>query len=151
MPLSQSLRISASGLTAERLRLDVISNNIANANTTRTENGQPFRRQEVVFGARESSPFAQALENARCGTKTCAGGKGVNVIAIQPDTNHDFKMVYEPGHPDADARGFVRMPNVEPITEMVDMISATRAYEAGVTAINSAKQMQQRALDIGRS
>jgi flagellar basal-body rod protein FlgC len=151
MPLSNSLHISASGLTAERLRLDVISNNIANANTTRTPNGQPFRRQEVVFASREESPFAQALTNARCGSKTCSSGKGVHVVSVQPDMQRDFKMIHDPGHPDADARGYVRMPNVEPITEMVDMISATRAYEAGITAINSAKQMQQRALDIGRS
>lgn len=151
MPLSNSLHISASGLTAERLRLDVISNNIANANTTRTSTGQPFRRQEVVFSSREGSPFAQALTNARCGSKTCAPGNGVHVVSVQPDMQRDFKMIHDPGHPDADARGYVRMPNVEPITEMVDMISATRAYEAGITAINSAKQMQQRALDIGRS
>lgn len=151
MPLSNSLHISASGLTAERLRLDVISNNIANANTTRTANGQPYRRQEVVFAAREASPFAAILANARSGSKSCASGSGVNVTAVQPDMQHDFKMIYEPGHPDADARGYVRMPNVEPITEMVDMISATRAYEAGVTAINSAKQMEQKALEIGRA
>lgn len=151
MPLSESLHISASGLTAERLRLDVISNNIANASTTRTASGQPYRRQEVVFAARESVPFASMLANARCGSKSCASGTGVNVVAVQPDMQHDFKNIYEPGHPDADARGYVRMPNVEPITEMVDMISATRSYEAGVTAINSAKQMEQKALEIGRS
>ena len=151
MPLSESLHISASGLTAERLRLDVISNNIANASTTRTASGQPYRRQEVVFAARESAPFASMLANARCGSKSCASGTGVNVVAVQPDMQHDFKNIYEPGHPDADARGYVRMPNVEPITEMVDMISATRSYEAGVTAINSAKQMEQKALEIGRS
>ncbi len=151
MPISNSLHISASGLTAERLRLDVISNNIANANTTRTANGQPYRRQEVVFAAREDTPFSTMLANARCGSKTNSAGKGVNVISVQPDMQRDFKMVYEPGHPDADARGYVRMPNVEPITEMVDMISATRSYEAGITAINSAKQMEQKALEIGRA
>ncbi len=153
MPLGSSMEISASGLTAERLRLDVISNNLANVNTTRTESGQPFRRQEVVFANRTGGGgFASALA-AACGgagaNTTC--GQGVDVVAIQPDMGHDFKMVYDPGHPDADKRtGFVKMPNVEPVVEMVDMIAASRAYEAGVTAINSAKQMQQRALDIGR-
>ena len=154
MPLGSSMQISASGLTAERLRLDVISNNLANVNTTRTENGGPFRRQEVVFSDRQGGGSFASKLSAACGGMGGNGscGAGVEVLSIQPDTSHDFKMVYDPGHPDADkATGFVKMPNVEPVVEMVDMISASRAYEAGVTAINSAKQMQQRALDIGRA
>jgi flagellar basal-body rod protein FlgC len=144
------MQISASGLTAERLRLDVISNNLANVNTTRTTSGQPYRRQQCVFGSRDGgSSFASALARAQGGGSGAGGG--VAVTAIEPDMAHDFKVVYNPGHPDADAKGNVRMPNVDPIVEMVDMISATRAYEAGVTAINSAKQMQSRALDIGRA
>ena len=152
MPLGSSLHISASGLTAERLRLDVISNNIANASTTRTANGKdPYRRQEVVFSERGGTgSFASTLSRARGCRIVNASGEGVNVVEIKPD-QRDFKRVYDPGHPDADPQGYVKMPNVEPITEMVDMISATRAYEAGVTAINSAKQMQQRALEIGRA
>jgi len=153
MPLGSSMEISASGLTAERLRLDVISNNLANVNTTRTANGEPFRRQEVVFADRQSGGFASALA-AACGGSGSDGscGQGVDVVAIQPDMSRDFKTVYDPGHPDADKQtGYVKMPNVEPVVEMVDMISATRAYDAGVTAINSAKQMQSRALDIGRA
>ncbi len=149
MSLGSSMQISASGLTAERLHLDVISNNIANVNTTRGADGQPFRRQEVLFSAREGSAFSKQLAFAR-GQQSSSSG-GVEVSGIRPDMSHDFKVVHDPGHPDADANGNVKLPNIEPVVEMVDMISATRAYEAGVTAINSAKQMQQKALDIGRS
>ena len=148
MSLSNSLAISASGLTAERLRLDVISNNIANVNTTRGTDGQPYRRQQVIFAARSGGGFDSALSSARGGGQ--ASGAGVQVVSIRPDTQTDFKRVYDPHHPDADAQGYVRLPNVEPVIEMVDMISATRAYEAGVTAINAAKQMESRALEIGR-
>jgi flagellar basal-body rod protein FlgC len=153
MSIASSMQISASGLTAERVRLDVISNNIANVNTTRGADGQPYRRQQVVFAARqEGGAFAAALSAARGrGRNGQITGAGVQVTAIEPDRTHDFKVVHDPGHPDADANGNVRLPNVEPIVEMVDMIAASRAYEAGVTAINSAKQMQQRALEIGRA
>lgn len=149
MSIGSSMQISASGLTAERLHLDVISNNIANVNTTRGADGQPFRRQEVLFAAREGSVFSKQLAFAR-GQQNGSGG-GVEVTGIRPDTAHDFKVVHDPGHPDADANGNVKLPNIEPVVEMVDMISATRAYEAGVTAISSAKQMQQKALEIGRA
>jgi flagellar basal-body rod protein FlgC len=147
------MQISASGLTAERLRLDVISNNLANVNTTRGADGNPYRRQEVVFSARtDSSPFASALQSARGNIASGGGvaGAGVQVVAVRPD-NSAFKVVHDPGNPDADANGNVKMPNVDPITEMVDMISASRAYDSGVTAMSAAKAMQQRALDIGRS
>jgi flagellar basal-body rod protein FlgC len=145
------MQISASGLTAERLHLDVISNNIANANTTRGVDGQPYRRQLVTFASRQGgSSFAAALANARGKGEAMAAGGGVQVTAIRPDMS-DFKVIHDPHHPDADANGNVRLPNVEPIIEMVDMISATRAYEAGITAINAAKQMQQKALEIGRA
>lgn len=147
MALGSSMQVSASGLTAERLRLDVISNNLANVNTTRDANGQPYRRQVVVVAARSASAFASALAGARQGG---SAGQGVQVSSIKPDTS-PFKVVHDPGHPDADAQGNVKMPNIEPVVEMVDMISATRAYEAGVTAINSAKQMQSKALEIGRA
>lgn len=152
MPLSSSLQVSASGLTAERLRLDVISNNIANANTTRGADGQPYRRQEVIFAAREGgqNSFASQLTSARGGGLEQTAGMGVQVTSIRADTAHAFKIVHNPSHPDADAAGNVKMPNIEPIMEMVDMMSATRAYEGGIAAISAAKQMQQRALDIGR-
>jgi flagellar basal-body rod protein FlgC len=150
MPLSSSLQISASGLTAERLRLDVISNNIANANTTRTPDGTPYRRQQVVFSSREAgSSFASHLASAR--GHVSGGGMGVEVSSVRPDMKTDFKVVHDPGNPDADANGNVKMPNIEPVIEMVDLISSSRAYEAGVTAINAAKQMEQRALEIGRA
>jgi flagellar basal-body rod protein FlgC len=153
MSITSSLQISASGLTAERLRLDVISNNIANVDTTRGPDGQPYRRQQVVFAARQAGgPFANALAAARSGSSnTQTTGAGVQVVSIQPDMAHDFKVIHDPGHPDADANGNVKLPNVEPIVEMVDMMAASRAYEAGVTAINAAKQMQQSALSIGRA
>ena len=143
MPISRSLEISASGLTAERVRMDVISNNLANVNTTRTTEGGPYRRRHVVFEAAGERPgFARALRSA-------SGGSGVRVAAVAPDRG-DFKRVRDPGHPDAGPDGFVLLPNIEPVMEMVDLITATRAYEAGVNAIGAAKQMQQKALEIGK-
>lgn len=141
------MQISASGLTAERLRLDVISNNLANVNTTRDANGQPYRRQVVIMEARGGGGFSRALAAAHRGD---APGQGVQVNSVRSD-NSPFKIVHDPGHPDRDAQDNVKMPNIEPVVEMVDMISATRAYEAGVTAIASAKQMESRALEIGRA
>jgi flagellar basal-body rod protein FlgC len=152
MSLGSSMQISASGLTAERLRLDVISNNLANVNTTRGVDGQPYRRQIVTFAARQATgSFASALSTARgTGGSAPSAGAGVEVVSVAPDMSRDFKVVYDPGHPDADAKGMVKLPNVEPILEMVDMISATRAYEGGVTAITAAKQMEQQAMNIGK-
>ena len=151
MSLGSSMQISASGLTAERLRLDVISNNIANVNTTRGADGQPYRRQVVTFTAREGqSGFGAALAAARGAYQEQQGGAGVEVASIKPDMS-DFKVVHDPGHPDADANGNVKLPNIDPIIEMVDMISASHAYESGVTAINAAKQMEQKALEIGKA
>jgi flagellar basal-body rod protein FlgC len=144
MSIAKSLEISASGLTAERVRMDVISNNIANLNSTRTPNGGPYRRQHVIFESAgdSGSSFASALKHA-------SESGGVRVAAVEPDEG-DFKRVYEPGHPDAGPDGYVLMPNVEPVMEMVDLITATRAYDAGVSAIGAAKQMQQKALEIGK-
>lgn len=147
MGLFDSMDISASGLTAQRLRMDVISNNIANANTTRTEDGGPYRRERVVFMERkQNNAFEDILSNF---TAKCTG-RGVRVVAIEKDPA-PFKMVYDPTHPDADARGYVQMPNVNIVTEMIDMISATRSYEANITAINSAKSMMTKALEIGKA
>ncbi|MCG0274594.1 MAG: flagellar basal body rod protein FlgC [Thermosediminibacteraceae bacterium] len=141
------MEISASGLTAQRLRMDVISNNIANVNTTRTEEGGPYRRQRVVFQERKRDiTFRDLLE----GSYLKQMGAGVRVVAIEEDPS-PFKLVYDPSHPDADDNGYVRMPNVNIVTEMVDMISATRSYEANVTAINAAKSMINKALEIGRA
>jgi flagellar basal-body rod protein FlgC len=131
--------------------MDVISNNLANVNTTRTASGGPYRREHVVFEAINQGGFTSALRNALGdSTPADAMGGGVQVAAIEPD-NGPLKKVYDPGNPDADKNGYVQMPNVEPVMEMVDLISATRAYEAGVSAINSAKQMQTKALDIGKA
>lgn len=146
MGFLDSINISASGLTAEKLRMDVISKNIANVNTTRTANGTPYRRQVVVFeGASSNVPFSQYLNEASRGLI----GGGVKVKGIVEDKT-PFKLVYEPGHPDADEKGYVKMPNVDVMTEMVNMITASRAYEANVTAINTAKSIAMKALEIGR-
>ncbi|HHV18934.1 MAG TPA: flagellar basal body rod protein FlgC [Thermoanaerobacterales bacterium] len=134
--------VSASGLTAQRLRLDVISNNIANVNTTRTEEGGPFRRERVIFQERNTSGnFRNHLNNKK--------PVGVKAVAIEKDTA-PFKISYDPTHPDADPTGYVLLPNVNIVTEMVDMISATRSYEANITAINSAKSMMSKALEISK-
>lgn len=146
MGLFNSFAISASGLTAERLRMDVISNNIANVNTTRTENGGPYQRQRVIFeprGEKLQFLFPAIFDKS----KKLNQFEGVRVTQIVDDPTPP-KLVYDPGHPDANQEGYVAMPNVNIVKEMVDMISATRAYEANVTAVNSAKQMASRALDM---
>lgn len=146
MGFLSSINVSASALTAEKLRMDIISKNIANVNTTRTANGTPYRRQVVVFESDGSSiPFSQYLNDA---SKTMIGS-GVKVKGIAEDQS-PFKDVYDPGNPDADENGYVKMPNVDVTTEMVNMITASRAYEANVTAINSTKSMAMKALEIGR-
>ncbi|MDW8103765.1 MAG: flagellar basal body rod protein FlgC [Armatimonadota bacterium] len=146
MSLLNSLRISASGLTAERLRLDVIADNLANVNTTRSAGGGPYRRKVAILQERPIG-FADLLSAHAAPT---SGRGGVRVVGIAEDSSPP-QRVYQPGHPDADAEGYVLMPNVNVVTEMVDLITATRAYEANVTAMNAAKQMALRTLDIGRS
>lgn len=146
MSFMQSLDISASALTAQRLRMDIIANNLANVNTTRTAKGGAYRRQMPVFTERPGEEsFRQVLQR----TLEDRIGRGVRVTAIIEDQS-PLKMVYNPDHPDANRDGYVAMPNVNTVMEMVDMISATRAYEASVTAINSAKSMAMKALEIGR-
>ncbi len=135
----KAMQISASGLTAERFRLDTISNNLANINTTRTAKGGPYKRQSVVF--------AERLERAK-GPKRFQVA-GVKVTKIVEDRGEDRK-VYDPNHPDAKEDGYVHYPNINVVNEMVDMITATRAYEANVTAVNAAKTMALKALEIGR-
>lgn len=139
--------ISASALTAERLRMDVISNNIANANTTRTLEGGPYIRQRVVFAPRfDPAPAFSPLVP----TMTPEGlPVGVRATGIMKDPSPP-KMVYDPGHPDANAEGYVAYPNVNVVNEMVDMISATRAYEANITVFNATKSMALQALTIGK-
>ena len=134
MTLFGNFRISASALTAERFRMDVISNNIANSQTTRTANGGPYQRERVVF-----RPLTGPNENG-----------GVAVTAVLAD-NRPGHTVHDPSHPDADAQGDVTYPNVDMATEMVDMMSATRAYEANIVAFNAAKTMATKALEIGQA
>ncbi|WP_196594645.1 flagellar basal body rod protein FlgC [Pectinatus sottacetonis] len=147
MALFSSIDTSASGMTAERLRMDVISNNIANVNTTRTAAGTAYRRKYVVFEPRTDSSapsffnvFSSEMEKP---------GNGVRAVKIQEDSS-PFKLKYDPSNPDANKQGYVEMPNVNIVTEMTDMITASRAYEANVTAINSAKSMAMKTLDIGK-
>jgi flagellar basal-body rod protein FlgC len=141
------LDISASGLTAERLRMDVTAENLANAQTTRGANGQPYRRKEVVLQEAPGS-FGASLSQAMGGGAAGSTG-GVQVAGVVEDQT-PLKRVYDPGHPDADAQGYVSMPNVDTVTEMVDLISASRAYEANVTAMNAAKQMFAHTLELLR-
>ena len=141
-----ALEISASGLTAERMRMDVTAQNLANAQTTRGADGQPYRRKEVVLAERQGDgSFGSALQGAMSGGKP----GGVEVQAIAEDQTA-LKQVYDPSHPDADANGYVQMPNVDTVAEMVDLISAQRAYEANVTAMQAAKQMFSKTLELLR-
>lgn len=152
MGIFTSINTAASGLTAQRLRLDVIANNIANVNTTRTTEGGSFRRSRVIFRPRVSQPYWRSpflpeyLDNGV--------GKGVRVIKIEKDTDAKNRLVYDPTHPDAilsgPKKGYVEFPNVNIVNEMVDMIAATRAYEANVAMINGSKSMFLKALEIGR-
>jgi len=150
------MNISASALTATRLRMDVIAENLAGMNTTRTENGEPYRRKYVVFQEKTAdegfSTFFSRSQRAQRGggpRGVDSGGAGVRVLQIGRDMS-EFKYDYNPTHPDADENGFVRMPNVEVVQEMVDMMSAFRAYEANVTALNAFKDMAMKTLEIGR-
>jgi len=150
MGIFSAMNISSTGLTAQRLRMDVISNNIANANTTRTTDGGPFRRRRVILRPRNdtlgfrSRLLPQALWHGI--------GEGVRAIKIEEDTS-PLRLVYDPTHPDAiktgPKKGYVEYPNINTVTEMVDMISASRAYEANVTLIQNASQMFMRGLEIG--
>lgn len=162
--LFSSIQISASGLRGLRTKMDTVAKNLANAETTRTTDGTPYRRERVVFKQTLDQKLTQRALPApseRGGLATTdprhlAGGagsaprlqRGVDMdVEVAPDAS-EFKVVYDPGHPDADGEGYVLMPNVNPITEMVDMITASRAYEANVSAVQAAKQMFAKALDI---
>ena len=146
MGMFDSMHVSASGLAAERLRMDVIAQNLANANSTRGPDGQPYRRHEVVF---RSSDVGAAEGPGRSERASSEPLHGVEPVAIVEDPSA-LRTVYDPQHPDADEDGYVHFPNVNPVTEMVDMMTATRAYEANVTAMNAAKNMALKALDILR-
>lgn len=152
MGIFSSINTAASGLTAQRTRLDVISDNIANADTTRTTEGGPFRRSRVVFKPRVEQPYWRSpflprfLENGV--------GEGVRVVSVEKDMDAQPRLKYDPTHPDAHKTGpltgYVEMPNVNIVEEMVDMISASRSYEANVAVVDGSKAMFATALDIGR-
>ncbi|MCK6257007.1 flagellar basal body rod protein FlgC [Fictibacillus sp. KIGAM418] len=151
MGMFDALNNSASALTAQRLKMDVVSSNIANADSTRGKlvNGkwEPYRRKMVVTepnGSSFNTMFQTAVDSRSGGT-----GGGVKVDGIVDDQT-PFKMVYQPDHPDADKNGYIKLPNVDPLKEMVDLVSSTRSYEANVTALNAAKGMYLKALEIGR-
>ncbi|NLW17038.1 MAG: flagellar basal body rod protein FlgC [Firmicutes bacterium] len=137
--------ISASGLSAQRLRMDIIADNIANASTVRPPGEAPFQRRYPIFAAKQDDSFAAVLRRS-----TQQLGQGVRVVAIAEDNVTPGELVYQPEHPYADEQGYIRMPNVNIMREMVNMISASRAYEANVTALNSTKAMVAKALEIGR-
>jgi flagellar basal-body rod protein FlgC len=146
MGLFQSFNISASGMTAERFRTDIIAENIANVNTTSTESGGPYRRKIVTFAERDVTSFSQMYS----ASKNKAIGNGVKVTSVTEDKETDFVMEYDPSNPDADENGYVSYPNVNTVTEMTNLIDATRAYEANATAFDSAKSMAQTGLQIGQ-
>jgi len=142
-----TFKIAASGLTSQRLRMDVISNNIANAETTRTEAGGPYQRQQVVFTVNQ--PDTGFVPPNPIPTGSREPERGVKVQEIVQDDSPG-QRAYDPNHPDADEDGFVTYPNVNIVTEMTDMLSATRSYEANVTVFNALKNMALKALDIGQ-
>ena len=149
MAFLSSMNVVGSGLTAQQLRLDVISENVTNRTTTRTEGGGPYRRKMVVFEAEgERTPFQAALDRALGRTVSGQEG-GVRVTQIVEDPS-DFKLVYDPTHPDANADGYVEMPNVDLIQEMSDAMAASQAYSANVTAFNVLKQVAAKGLEIGQ-
>ena len=145
MSFMGSMTTSATGMTAQQLRTDLISQNLANVNTTRDENGDPYRRKVAVFAEKTNKGFGSVLNNA-----LEVSGQGVKVTQVVEDTNTDMKMVYDPSHPDADENGYVTYPNVDTVTEMTNMIDASRSYEANVTAFNASKNMLLKTLEIGK-
>lgn len=148
MSMFSSFDVTASGLTAQRLRMDVIAENVANANTTRTEDGTPYRRKVVTFEekSQNGSHFSTVLGNA---TKNYEG-TGVKVSRISEDYTTEMNMVYDPSNPDADENGYVTYPNVNIITEMTNLIDASRSYEANSTAFTASKSMAQQGLQMGQ-
>jgi flagellar basal-body rod protein FlgC len=136
-----AMEIAASGLTAERTRMNTIASNLANARTTRTEEGGPYRRLDPVF---------EAVALDRTGEVGASNGVSLAKVARIQQDERPGMMVFEPGHPDANGEGYVQYPNVNAVEEMVNMITASRAYEAGITSIDTVKRMARASLDIGR-
>ena len=149
MSIFQSINTSASALTAQRVRMDVISSNMANMDTTRGEfidgEWQPYRRKMVVTQP-QGNQFSSFLSKAMGSSDQTDGVKVTGIVGDETP----FELIYDPEHPDANADGYVAMPNVDPLKEMVDLISSTRSYEANVTAMNATKGMLMKALEIGK-
>ena len=146
MGIFQSFNISATGMTAQRFRTDIIAENIANVNTTSTESGGPYRRKLVTFQEKDVTPFSEYFSYS----KNKAVGNGVKVSKVSEDFETDFIMEYDPSNPDADENGYVSYPNVNTVTEMTNLIDATRSYEANATAFEASKNMALTALSIGK-
>ena len=149
MGMFDAFNINASGMTAQRYRMDVISENVANANTTRTADGSPYRRKVVYFEEKGGqTAFSRVLGEAAYNHGY--SGQGVKIRGVLHDYDTEMNMVYDPSHPDADENGYVTYPNVNIITEMTNMIDASRAYEANATAFNASKSMAQQGLQLGQ-
>lgn len=145
MSAFNGMNISSSGMSAQRLRMDIISQNIANVNTTRDKNGEAYRRKAVVFSEKDATPFQEVF------MKTAGvAGNGVKVTRIVEDDKTPLRKVYDPNHPDADEQGYVSYPNINIVQEMTDLIDATRSYEANVTAFNATKNMALKGLEVGK-
>ncbi|RIW36403.1 flagellar basal body rod protein FlgC [Bacillus salacetis] len=153
MSIFHSMNASASALSAQRLRMDVISSNMANADTTRGKmvdgEWQPYQRKSVVFQPK-GNQFSSFLNKAMGSKDSETVGSGVRVSEIKEDEDTPFNLVYDPEHPDANQEGYVRLPNVDPLREMIDLISATRSYEANVTVFNANKSIMMKSLEIGK-
>ncbi len=148
MGIFDSFNINASGLTAQRYRMDIISQNLANANTTRTEDGTPYVRKVVTFSEKDSqTPFSKVLNSAT----DRYSGNGVKVSSVQDDTWTPMNSVYEPSNPDADANGYVTYPNVNTVTEMTNLIDASNSYQANATAFTASKAMATKGLQMGQA
>lgn len=154
MTIFHSMNTTASALTTQRLRMDVISSNIANVDTTRARqvNGEwePYRKKQVVVTEQEGNRFGSFLNIAMGKSSKDAVGNGVKVSEIKSDTETPFKLTYDPTHPDANEEGYVQTSNVDLLSEMVDMMSASRSYEANITMFNANKAMLTKALEIGK-
>lgn len=150
MGLFQPFDIAATGMTAQRFRMDVIAENIANVSTTRTENGGPYRRKIVTFQEKQLKAGVPSFKHILKDSTAAYMGNGVKVSKVTEDTETDFIMAYDPSHPDADENGYVRYPNVNTVTEMTNLIDASRSYEANVTAFQAIKSMASSGIQVGQ-
>lgn len=146
MSIFSAFNVNASGMTAQRYRMDIISENVANANTTRTQDGTPYRRKVVTF--EQKGATAKTFSSFLGQASNRYDGQGVRVRKVSEDTWTQMNMIYDPSHPDADENGYVTCPNVNIVTEMTNLIDASRSYEANATAFNASKSMAMKGLEI---